>query len=74
MTILATVENDIIKLPLGVHLQDGLQVRIETLLSDPDNAVSSRWSDDYFAKTAGAMVHEQFERPRQDPLETREVW
>lgn len=34
MSITATVENDTIKLPVGVHLPDGTEVRIEPVPKD----------------------------------------
>ena len=62
MSITATVEKDIIRLPANVHLPDGTQVRLE-----PIAPVQSRrdWPAGYFAHTAGMLAGEHFERPAQ---------
>ncbi len=39
MSITATVENDMIRLPVDLHLPDGTQVRVETL--DAQSSVSA---------------------------------
>ena len=48
MSITATVENDTIKLPNGVHLPDGTTVKIETVEA-PQKSFAER-----FAKYIGA--------------------
>jgi hypothetical protein len=40
MSFTATVENDTIKLPPGVHLPDGTKVQIEPEASVPGNALA----------------------------------
>ena len=62
MQILATVENDTIKLPPGVHLPDGTAARVE---ADPAPVVDAGWPAGYFERTAGALTGEEFERPSQ---------
>ncbi len=71
MSITATVENDIIRLPANVHLPDGTQVRLEPIDSGPP---SRGWPAGYFARTAGMLAGEPFERPGQGTAEQREVW
>ncbi len=69
MSITAIVEKDIIKLPDGIHVPDGTQVRLEIATAGAD-----QWPADYFERTAGALVGEQLERPAQDNPPPREVW
>ena len=49
MSITATVENDTIKLPPGVHLPDGTEVCIETRETAVERSVAER-----YARLAGA--------------------
>ena len=65
MQILATVENDTIKLPPGVHLPDGTAVRVE---AEPIIPAGQGWPPGYFERTAGALAGEPFERPPQGEL------
>jgi hypothetical protein len=51
MTFIATVENDMIKLPPGVHVPDGTRVSIE--ISGPDVAVPSRTLAERYSKFMG---------------------
>jgi hypothetical protein len=51
MSIVATVENDSIKLPAGVHLPNGTKVSIETL-----NAHSEASSEQSFAERYAKYV------------------
>ena len=71
MSITATVENDTIKLPAGVHLTDGTQVRLETIAPSQPR---QNWPADYFARTAGMLAGERLERPEQGSAEQREEW
>ena len=71
MSITATVKNDAVKLPAGIHLPDGTQVRLETIATgQPGNG----WPPDYFERTAGVLAGERFERPAGDAPEQREDW
>ncbi len=71
MSITATVEKDMIRLPANVHLPDGTQVRVE-----PIAPVEPRrdWPAGYFARTAEMLADERFERPSQGSVEPREEW
>ena len=71
MSITATVKNDAVKLPAGVHLPDGTQVRLETIST---GQAGSGWPPSYFARTAGALANEIFERPADDAAEQRQDW
>lgn len=71
MSITATVENDMIRLPADVHLPDGTQVRLEPIDSGQPALC---WPAGYFSRTAGMLVGERLERPVQGTVETREVW
>lgn len=51
MSITATVENDTIKLPPGVHLPDGTRVRIET--HEPTAVAPSGSLAERYAKYVG---------------------
>jgi hypothetical protein len=49
----------------------------EALVRAEQMAVSSTdesWRPDYFERTAGALVGEEFERPPQGELPTRDEW
>ena len=50
MSITATVENDTIKLPAGVHLPDGTAVRVEPLVEPTPKPFGDR-----YAKFIGAV-------------------
>jgi hypothetical protein len=71
MSITATVENDMIRLPANVHLPDGTQVRLEPI--DPGQP-SRIWPPGYFARTAGMLAGDRLERPEQGTTEKREAW
>ena len=71
MSITATVENDMIRLPADVHLPDGTQVRLEPI--DPGQPARG-WPAGYFARTAGMLAGEPFERPEQGTVEQRGEW
>ncbi len=71
MSILATVQNDTIRLPADVHLPDGTQVRLEPV--DPTQP-SRGWPAGYFSRTAGMLAGERMERPEQGTAEQREAW
>ena len=71
MSITATVENDTIKLPSGVHLPDGTQVHLEPVAA---GVPMKNWPAGYFEHTAGALVGERFDRPEQEAVERREDW
>ena len=68
---MATVENDMIRLPADVHLPDGTRVRLEPV--EPSQP-SRGWPTGYFARTAGMLADERMERPEQDTTEQREAW
>jgi hypothetical protein len=67
MSITATVKNDLVKLPEGVHLPDGTRVRLKTI----DTGQGDGWPSGYFERTAGALAGERFERPAGDAPEQR---
>jgi len=71
MSITATVENDMIKLPADVHLPNGTRVRLEPI---PAGQPRCEWPADYFARTAGILAGERLERPDQGSMEQREEW
>jgi hypothetical protein len=50
MIITATVENNTIKLPAGVHLPNGTPVRVESLTEQPGESFGKR-----YAKFVGAV-------------------
>ena len=51
-------------------------VRDALALADGSAArpASNGWPDGYFARTAGALAGEEFERPHQGVLPEREAW
>lgn len=71
MSITATIQNDTIKLPPGVHWPDGMLVRVEPVVT---NAAHPVWPAGYFEQTAGALVGESLERPAQGCADERESW
>lgn len=71
MSITATVENDVIKLPEGIHLPDGTQVRLEAVVA---GQAGSGWPSGYFKRTAGVLAGERLERPAEDAPEPRQDW
>ena len=62
MSITAIVQNDIIRLPVGLHLPDGTAVRLEIAHAGEP---ATRWPAGYFERTAGALAGEPMERPAQ---------
>ena len=70
MSITAIVENDIIRLPAGIHLPDGTAVRLDIGGTDEP---ASQWPTGYFERTAGALSGEPMERPAQGELPVCEV-
>ena len=56
--------------------------RLERLVRDalalanvvPEKTDANGWPEGYFEKTAGCLAGEEFERPEQLPLQTREPW
>ena len=56
--------------------------RLERLVRDalalanvaPEKTDANGWPEGYFERTAGCLAGEEFERPEQLPLETREPW
>lgn len=71
MSITAIVENDIIRLPVGIHLPDGTAVRLD--IGDTREP-ACQWPVGYFERTAGALCGEPMERPLQGESPAREVW
>lgn len=71
MSITATVENDMIRLPADVHLPDGTLVRLEPIAP---NQPCGEWPAGYFARTAGMLAGEHLERPEQGAVEQRGEW
>jgi hypothetical protein len=69
--IQAVVENDLVRLPSGVHLPDGTRVRLEVL---PPFEGPSGWPDGYFEETAGRFEGERFDRPSQGELPQPVSW
>ena len=71
-----TVRNGVVVLPPDVHLPDGQNVTVQPV-SDIENAEansSQGWPDGYFEQTAGALAGEEFERPPQGELPSRDDW
>ena len=62
MSITAIVENDTIRLPVGIHLPDGTAVRLDI---GGTGEPASQWPAGYFERTAGALAAEPMERPAQ---------
>ena len=54
MSITATVENDTIKLPAGVHLPDGTTVKIEAIV-EPERQPSGKTFAERYAKYIGVV-------------------
>jgi hypothetical protein len=52
VSIQCVVENNLVRLPSGIHLPDGTQVRIEVL---PRFNPMTGWPDGYFKETAGVL-------------------
>ena len=71
ISITAIVQNDIIRLPVGLHLPDGTAVRLEIAHADEP---ATRGPAGYFERTAGALAGEPMERPAQVDAPAREVW
>ena len=71
MSITAIVENDMIRLPAGLHVPDGTAVRLD--IGDV-GAAASQWPAGYFERTAGALTGERMERPAQGETPAREFW
>jgi hypothetical protein len=71
VSIQAVVENDLVRLPSGVHLPDGTRVRLEVL---PSFKGPSGWPDGYFQETAGRFEGERFDRPSQGELPLPVSW
>jgi hypothetical protein len=69
MSITAIVEQDMVKLPAGMHVPDGTQVRLDILRSG-----EQQWPVGYFERTAGAIADEPMERPTQGEAPAREAW
>ena len=64
MSITATVENDTIKLPAGVHLPNGTTVKIEAVV-EPERQPSGKTFTERFAKYVG-MVDDMPQKPAKD--------
>ena len=71
VSIQAVVENDLVRLPSGVHLPDGTQVRLEVL---PRFDSLTGWPDGYFKETAGFLEGEPFDRPSQGEVPQPVSW
>ena len=71
VSIRAVVENDLVRLPSGIHLPDGTQVRLEVL---PRFNSTTGWPDGYFKETAGVLEGEPFDRPTQGELPQTVSW
>ena len=71
VSIQAIVENDLVRLPSGVHLPDGTRVRLEVL---PRFEALKGWPDGYFRETAGLLEGEPFERPPQGEVPQPVSW
>ena len=71
MSITAIVQNDIIRLPVGLHLPDGTAVRLDIAHAGEP---ATRWPAGYFERTTGALAGEPMERPAQVDAPAREVW
>ncbi len=71
VSIQAVVENDLLRLPSGVHLPDGTWVRIEVL---PPFEGPSGWPVGYFQETVGRFEGERFDRLSQGELPQIVSW
>lgn len=69
--IQAIVENDLVRLPIGVHLPDGTPVRLEVL---PRFEVLQGWPLGYFEGTAGAFEGEVFDCADQGEIPAPKRW
>jgi hypothetical protein len=56
------------------RLEAVVRKAIDQADQEDDGAGPSRWPDGYFEQTAGALAGEEFERPPQGELPTREDW
>ena len=71
MSIQAVAENDLVRLPSGVHLPDGTLVRLEVL---PRADAFTGWPVPYFEETAGVLEGEPFDRPTQGETPKPASW
>ena len=71
VSIQAVVQNDLVRLPSGVHLPDGTQVRLEAL---PRFDSLTGWPDGYFKETAGVLEGEPFDQPSQGEVPQPVSW
>ncbi|HUG67057.1 MAG TPA: hypothetical protein VMM76_04870 [Pirellulaceae bacterium] len=71
-----TVRNGVVILPLDVHLPDGQDVTVQPVgdTEKVETNSSPEWPDGYFEQTAGALAGEEFERPPQGELPSRDDW
>ncbi len=73
-----TVRNGVVVLPPDVHLPDGQDVTVQpvgdTQKQKAETKRSRGWPDGYFEQTAGALAGEEFERPPQGELPSRDNW
>ncbi len=73
-----TVGDGVVVLPPDVHLSDGQDVTVQpvgdTRKQKADTKTSPGWPDGYFEQTAGALAGEEFERPPQGELPSRDDW
>ena len=75
-----TVRNGVVVLPPDVHLPDGQDVTVQPVREALERAEKdetdsgSGWPEGYFEQTAGALAGEDFERPPQGELPSRDEW
>jgi hypothetical protein len=71
-----TVRNGVVVLPSDVHLRDGQNVNVQPVDGTTKAETNSAhgWPDGYFEQTAGALAGEDFERPPQGELPSRDDW
>ena len=71
-----TVRNGVVVLPPDVQLPDGQDVTVQPVDGAQKSETSSAhgWPDGYFEQTAGALAGEEFERPPQGELPSRDDW
>lgn len=71
-----TVRNGVVVLPPDVHLPDGQDVTVQPVdvAQKAEASSANGWPDGYFEQTAGAFAGEEFERPPQGELPSRDDW
>lgn len=71
-----TVRNGVVVLPPEVDLRDGQDVTVQPVgvTEKAETTTPPDWPDGYFEQTAGALAGEEFDRPPQGELPSRDDW